>query len=156
MSTLLTPAQWTLTAGSTIYTLVFYILLPTKATPVRFAQSREAISIFHCTFMTIVSLACLRQSGVRDLLSSRVNEDEIPDRDLPIITTRSEFANAIVALETAYLLQDSLTLFSASKLHRRACGSTKGLNIKHLAYHHAGLIAALGVLQVYCHNLAAG
>jgi len=149
MSTLLTPAQWTLTAGSTIYPLVFYISLPKKVTPVRLAQRREAISIFHCTFMTIVSLACLRQSGVRDLLSSRVNEDEIPDRDLPIITTRSEFANAIVALETAYLLQDSLILFYASKLHRRADGTTKGLNIKHLAYHHAGLSVALGILQVY-------
>jgi len=149
MSTLLTPAQWTLTAGSTIYSLVFYISLPKNATPVRFAQSREAISIFHCTFITIVSVACLRQSGVHDLLSSRVSDDEIPDRNLPIITTRSEFANAIIALETAYLLQDSFILFYAWKLHRRAGGSTKGLNIKHLAYHHAVLSAALGVLQVY-------
>lgn len=99
--------------------------------------------------MTIISLACLRQSGVGNLLSSRVSDDEMADRDLPIITTRSEFANAIAALETAYLLQDSVILFYASKLHRRSGGSTKGLNIKHLAYHHVGLIAALGLLQVY-------
>ena len=99
--------------------------------------------------MTIISLICLRRSGVNDLLSSRVSDDEMPDRDLSIITTRSEFANAITALETAYLLQDSVILFYASKLHRRAGGSTKGLNIRHLAYHHAGLSAALGVLQVY-------
>ncbi|KAJ9659419.1 hypothetical protein H2198_003148 [Neophaeococcomyces mojaviensis] len=149
MSTLLTPAQWTLAAGSAIYPLAFYISLPKNATPARFAQSREAISIFHCTFMTIASLACLRQSDVRNLLSSRVSDNEIPDRDLPIITTRSEFANSVIALETAYLLQDSVILFYASKLHRRAGGSTKGLNIKHLAYHHAGLSAALVVLQVY-------
>lgn len=149
MSTLLTPAQWTLATGSIIYPLVFYVSLPKNATPVRFAQSREAISIFHCTFITVVSLACLRQSDFRDLLSSRVSDDEIPDRDLPIITTRSEFANAIIALETAYLLQDSVILFYASKLHQRAGGSTKGLNIRHLGYHHGGLSAALGLLQVY-------
>lgn len=99
--------------------------------------------------MTIISLACLRQSGVSDLLSSRVSDEEMQDRDLPIITTRSDFANAITALETAYLLQDSAILFYASKLPRRVGGSTEGLNIKHLAYHHAGLTAALGILQVY-------
>lgn len=149
MSTLLTPPQWTLAAGSVIYPLVFYVSLPKNTTPIRFAQSREAISIFHCTFVTILSLACLRQSGVRNLLSLRASNDEIPDRDLPIIKTRSEFANAIMALETAYLLQDSAILFYASKLHRRAGGSTKGLNIRHLAYHHGGLSAALGLLQLY-------
>ena len=99
--------------------------------------------------MTIVSLACLRQNGVRDLLSSRVSDEEMPDRDLPIITTRFEFANAITALETAYLLQDSVILLYASRLHRRAGGGTKGLNIKHLAYHYGGLIAALGALQIH-------
>ena len=149
MSTLLTPAQLTLAAGSIIYPLVFFTSLPENATPVRFAQSREAISIFHCTFTTILSLACLQQSGVRNLLSLRVSDNEIPDRDLPIITTRSEFANAIMALETAYLLQDSVILLYASKLHRRANGGTKGLNIRHLAYHHGGLSAVLGVLQIY-------
>ena len=149
MSTIMTPSQWTFATGFTIYPLVFYISLPRPATPVRFAQSREAISIFHCTFMTIISLACLRRSGFHDLLSSRVSDERIPDRDLPIITTRSELANAITALETAYLLQDSVILFYAWKLHRRVGGSTRGLNIRHLAYHHAGLSAALGVLQVY-------
>ena len=145
MSTLLTPAKWTLAAGSTIYSPVFYVSLPKTATPVRFAQCREAISIFHCSFMTIVSLICLRRSGVSDLLSSRVSDD----RDLSIVTTRSEFANAITALETAYLLQDSVILFYASKLHRHAGRSMKRLKIRHLAYHHVGLSAALGVLQLY-------
>jgi hypothetical protein len=149
MSKYLSPSQWTLATGSTIYPLIFYISLPKNASPARFAQSREAISIFHCTLMTVLSLSCLQQSSVTDLLSSHFSNDEVLDRDLPIITTRSEFANAITALEAAYLLQDSAILFYASRLHRRAGSSTKGLNITHLAYHHAGLSAALGILQLY-------
>jgi hypothetical protein len=151
MSHSLTPSQWTLAATSTIYPLILYTSLPTHPSPVRLAQSREAISIVHCTLMTALSLACLRQSSISSLLTRLPSNSDIPDRDLPIITQRSEFGNAITALETAYLLQDSVVLFYASRVARRAGqGSTaKGLNITHLAWHHAGLSAALGLLQVY-------
>ena len=145
----LTPSQWTLVAGSTIYPSIFYTSLPNRLSPARFAQSREAISIFHCSLMTFLSLACLRQNRVSSLLYPFDHNGELPDRDLPIITARSELANAITALETAYLLQDSVVLFYASRIPSRAGSRTKGLNIPHLAWHHAGLCAALGLLQVY-------
>jgi hypothetical protein len=147
----LLPSQSTLITASTLYPLIFYASLPSHPSPTRIAQSREAISIAHCTLMTILSLSCLRQSNLSSLLSRNIG-GEIPDRDLPIITTRSEFANAITALETAYLLQDSVVLFYAARVARRvgrAAASTKGLNFTHLAWHHAGLSAALGLLQVY-------
>jgi hypothetical protein len=146
----LTTSQWTLVAGSTIYPSIFYTSLPNRPSPARFAQSREAISILHCSLMTFLSLACLRQNRVSSLLYpvARGNA-ELPDRELPIITARSEFANAITALETAYLLQDSVVLFYASRLPSCAGLRTKGLNITHLAWHHAGLCTALGLLQVY-------
>lgn len=145
-------SQSTLAAASTIYPLLFYFSLPPHPTPLRIAQSREAISIAHCTLMTVLSLACLRQSSVSSLLSREYRSD-IPDRDLPIITTRSDFANAITALETAYLLQDSVVLIYASRVAKRAGRdgdrSMKGLNVTHLAWHHAGLSGALGMLQMY-------
>lgn len=101
--------------------------------------------------MTALSLACLRQSSISPLLARLPSNSDVPDRDLPIIRQRSEFGNAITALETAYLLQDSVVLFYAARLARRAGQGSgmKGLNITHLAWHHAGLSVALGLLQVY-------
>lgn len=133
-----------------MYPSIFYASLPKHPSPVRFAQSREAISVFHCSLITVLALACLRQSRVSSLLYPFTGDGELlPDRNLPIITARSEFANAITALETAYLLQDSVVLFYAWRLPGRAGSRRKGLNITHLAWHHAGFCAALGLLQVY-------
>ena len=47
-----------------------------------------------------------------------------PDYKLPIITKKSELANSLTAVETAYLLQDSVILILASQsqesLHAQA------------------------------------
>lgn len=163
MASLLSPSQWTFLFSSILYPVAFYLSTPSTATPARFAQSREAISIFHCTLVTILSISCLRRSSAGALLSACDGSDthtakrqsSLPesDADLPIITFRSGFANSITALETGYLLQDSLILFWADRLHRRArgqgCKALKGLNIRHLAWHHSVLVCALGVLQRY-------
>ena len=158
----LSPSQWTLLSSSILYQVAFYFSTPPKATPARFAQTREAISVFHCSLMTALSLVCLRLNS-ESLFPSvpSVSAARSPSRrplaesdsDLPIIAARSEFASSITALETGYLLQDSLVLFWADRVHRHAHSqgfkSLKGLNVKHLAYHHAGLVCALGTLQWY-------
>jgi hypothetical protein len=159
----LTPSQWTLFSSAVIYPLVFYISIPHNVTPARFAQSREAISAIHCSLVTALSIACLRRSSAGTLLSPDSSDgspatkfqSSLPksDADLPVITYRSEFANSITALETGYLLQDSLILFSAVRLHRQARSrgfkSLKGLNIRHLTWHHSFLVCALSLLQWY-------
>ena len=161
MAHLLTPSQWTLVSSAVIYPLAFYISTPVNATPARFAQSREAISFFHCSWVTALSVWCLRRNSAGALLSPDVESPstELPlplpksDADLPIISFRSEFASSITALETGYLLQDSLILFWAFRLHRQARDKgfkpLKGLNIRHLAWHHGFLVCGLSVLQWY-------
>ena len=160
---MLTASQWTLLSSAAVYPLVFYISIPDKVTPTQFAQRREAISIFHCSLMTALSIWCLRRNSADALLSpdsgtepsSTKFQSSMPesDVDLPIITYRSAFASSITALETGYLLQDSALMFWALRLHRRARGrgfkTLKGLNIRHLAWHHSFLVCALGVLQWY-------
>jgi hypothetical protein len=159
----LTASQWTLFSSAVIYPLTFYVSIPDHVTPTRFAQTREAISVFHCSLVTALSILCLQRSSAGALLSpgssarSPITSFQSPlpasDADLPVITYRSEIANGITALETGYLLQDSLILFWADRLHRRARGGgvkpLKGLNIRHLAWHHSFLVCALGVLQWY-------
>jgi TLC domain len=159
----LTTSQWTLLSSAVIYPLAFYISMPDNVTPARFARSREAISVFHCSLVTVLSILCLRQSSAGTLLSSGSTagppitglQSPLPesDTDLPIITHRSEFANSITALETGYLLQDSLILFWADRLHRHARARgfkpLKGLNIRHIAWHHGFPVCGLGVLQWY-------
>ena len=159
----LSASQWTLLSSAVLYPLAFYISIPNNVSPARFAQSREAISVFHCSLVTALSVLCLRRSSAGTLLSSGPStgtpvtklQSSLPESDanLPIIIYRSEFANSITALETGYLLQDSLILFWAGRLYRQARGRglkpLKGLNIRHLAWHHSFLVTALGVLQWY-------
>ena len=112
--------------------------------------------------MTIASLICLQQAKASSLLNKAVRgleKDDLrqfPDRDLPIITAKSTFANALTAFETAYLLQDSAVLFYTDKVRRASTSTglykTKGLNNKHLAIHHAVLSCAFGTLQWYIHQ----
>ncbi|MCJ1435897.1 hypothetical protein MMC27_005273 [Xylographa pallens] len=162
-----TPSQVLLTSTAA-YASTFYLSLPTSPTPTRLAKTREALSVIHCTVATALSLACLRQNS--DALFPALPPAAPPSHTpshvdprasesaLPLIATRSAFANAITAFETGYLLSDSLILLYSVRLARRSNVARKskqqlvGLNMRHLAYHHAGLSAALLYLQWYIHH----
>ncbi|MCJ1320283.1 hypothetical protein MMC15_005621 [Xylographa vitiligo] len=162
-----TPSQILLTSTAA-YASTFYLSLPPSPTATRLAKTREALSLIHCTVATALSLACLRQQ--RDALFPRLppgvpssqslsNVDpRVSESALPLIATRSAFANAITAFETGYLLSDSLILLYSVRLARRSNVAAKskqrlvGLNMRHLAYHHAGLSAALLYLQWYIYH----
>lgn len=163
MPTLL-PSQYALISSFFAYLATFYIATPRVASPLRLATSREAISIVHCTLMTTLSAICLKMELPSTKLPSsrgdgRASHEPLPDYQLPIITTKSELANSVTAIETAYLLQDSLILLLASRRERAflrgLSGTTsdvkaiKGLNFRHLGWHHAFLGSAFAVLQVY-------
>ncbi|MCJ1395100.1 hypothetical protein MMC18_007981 [Xylographa bjoerkii] len=156
-----TPSQILLTSTAA-YASVFYLSLPSSLTATRLAKTREALSLIHCTLATALSFACLRQH--RDALFPTLptapskGAPRASESALPLIATRSAFANAITALETGYLLSDSLILLYSVRLARSNHAAAKskqrlvGLNMRHLAYHHAGLSAALLYLQWYIYR----
>ena len=88
------------------------------------------------------------------------------DSTLPIIAARPTSAHVLTAIETAYLLQDSVVLaYYALRLSRTSSPSyspsssttipppikIKGLNLTHLSLHHALLSTAFLTLQSYIH-----
>jgi hypothetical protein len=153
-------SHYALLASFFAYLTAFNGITPHKASPLRLAASREAISIFHCTSMTILTVICLSKE-LPSTISARPNHEQpVADRDLPLITRKSEFANSLTAIETAYLLQDSVVLLLAARSKRtfKKTSSTgkisrakalRGLNLRHLGWHHALLGSAFFVLQVY-------
>ncbi|KAK5021103.1 hypothetical protein BJ546DRAFT_982129 [Cryomyces antarcticus] len=148
-------AQLTLLASLFAYPLLFHFVTPSKPTPARFSQSREAISAAHCTLVTVLSLHELHRNSA--LWTSHpppaAAATPSPASSSTLITTRSAFANAITALETGYLIQDAVILLLGARLRVKAKGTTgrlaKEINWRVLGWHHAGLSAALGVLQWY-------
>jgi hypothetical protein len=154
------PSQYALLGSFFGYLVVIYATTPRQATPLRLATSREAISICHCTFMTLATIYCLRWKLPATLFIEDLRTRPVADYELPIITTRSELANALTAIETGYLLQDSIMLLLAAQSKqvllnkkisssRDARGTLRGLNLRHLGWHHALLGSAFVVLQIY-------
>lgn len=147
---------WTLGGSITIYSLVYLLNLPSNPSFIQVAKTREAISIIHCSFQTILSVACLRHHA--DSLAPTTSYDDLrsipTDSHTPIIATKSAFGNTITAIETGYLLQDSFVLFHAyyTRSHQhntKAIRQLKGWNLVHLSLHHGILAALLLVLQHY-------
>ena len=148
-----TSAQRAFLGSLFIYPIIHLASLPTEASFPRITQSREAISIFHCTLQTVLSVACLRRHS--NALSTSNNEGPNLSSirpSSPIITTQSTFGACITAIETGYLLQDSIILLHAYRQRNRAASSSlqlKGWNFLHLGLHHAILGGLLLLLQYY-------
>lgn len=145
------------------YPVLFYLVTPRSATPSRFIKSREAISVLHCTFVTLAS-AYVLQSRHRDWDSNRLGgslgkrnpaEPNISyGANSPLITTRSTLGNSITAFEMGYLVQDAVILILAARLRAQGLGRgreslVKEINWRVLGWHHAGISTALGLLQWY-------
>ena len=144
------------------YPLVFFLVTPHNATASRLTKSREAISVLHCTLVTLSSAYELHnQSKAWHVISpSRTRTPSASKRgavrtgdgaNCPLITTHSTLGNSIAAFEMGYLVQDAVILILAARL--RARGRGKGLvteiNWRVLGWHHAGLSSALAALQWY-------
>lgn len=165
-------SQVTLVTSLIAYPLLFFLVTPRNATPPRFAKSREAISAFHCTFVTLASIYELQRRysewNTHTPSSFPTKPTTGPAEATPgawigygadgarsaLITTRSTLGNSITALETAYLVQDAVILILGARLRARYGGGrgkslAKEINWRVLGWHHAGLSSALGVLQWY-------
>lgn len=163
----LTGPQTALLTSIVTYPLIFFFVTPRNATATRFTQSREAISVLHCTLVTLVAAYELRRQSLgwdnnaiistsgSNRPASKSYDDAINGgggADCPLITTRSPLGNSITAFEMGYLLQDAVTLILAARLRARARGGNglvKEINWRVMGWHHAGLSSALAVLQWY-------
>ena len=137
------------------YPLLLRLLSGPKPTPWAFSKSIKAISTFHSALLTALALFSLQRipwtsSGATANLSgpskrSIAGNGGYPnDSQNPLIVARSEFANAITAIEAGYLVQDIFVLLLEMWLHRGA----KRLD-KTLMTHHVGIGGALLVLHYY-------
>jgi hypothetical protein len=150
--------QITLLGSLISYPLLFYLVTPRNATPERFVVSREAISVLHCSLVTLGSIYELKRQYIALHPSlPRPGQEDGGTRsgygaDSPLITTRSVFGNSLTALETGYLVQDAVILILAARLRTRGQGRkalVKQINWRVLGWHHVGLASALGMLQMY-------
>ncbi|KAG9237303.1 TLC domain-containing protein [Amylocarpus encephaloides] len=153
--------QMALLSSIITYPLVFLLVTPRHATASRFTKSREAISVLHCTLVTLLSAYELqKQSKDWDAIpTSRTNRAASKHDALqtsngascPLIATRSALGNSIAALEMGYLVQDAVILILAARLRTRERGKglAKEINWRVLGWHHAGLSTALAMLQWY-------
>ena len=174
--------QITLFSSIVAYPLLFHLVTPRNASASRFIKSREALSVVHCTLVTLASAYELHRRSKDwnanpassfltggDTLAPTTDKERSLDSDVPLgsnpayganaplITARSIVGNSIMAFELGYLLQDSVVLFLASKLRKRDAGSDikpliKDINWKVLSWHHLGFSSALGVLQWYIYH----
>lgn len=156
------------TGSLLFYPLLFRAITPRTPSVSRFSKSREAISAFHCTLVTVVSLYELRrqrhvwmpqrlpappqhQSGSKIGVGSDEAMKAPNGASMPIITARSSIGNCLAALECAYLVQDTVVLLLGAQLRSRQHGTSlvKEINWRLVGWHHCGLAAAFGVLQWY-------
>lgn len=131
------------------YPLLFRLITSSKATPARFAQSRETLSILHSIFISVLAATELRRHYDKWAPPPHsLSRGSGPSgADLDFIRTRSAPGNAIIAWECGYLIQDSVILgLVASKQHRAALA--KGLNWRVLVWHHFGIATALGLFHL--------
>jgi hypothetical protein len=138
------------------YPLIFISVTPRNASASRFTKSREAISVLHCTFVTLLSAWELRaqSSHWNTHRPSPINGDEksANGASCPLITTSSVRGNSIMAYELGYLVQDSVILVLAARLRAQegpVRRLVKEINWRVLGWHHVGLSSALALLQWY-------
>ena len=135
------PSQITLLASSTLYPLLFRRLTGSNPTRTRYDASLKAVSTLHSILTTILAISALRGQQW-----THVKETAYPDdTSNPLISTHSEFLNAITALETGYLVSDTVALLSGPRLHN---GKSPPLD-KVLLTHHTLIGTALLLLQYY-------
>ena len=151
------PSLLTLCASATGYPILLRLLNGPSPSPDCLSTSIKAISTLHSSLTTALALYILKQPEWRDPSLhapshlSRTSQTSIAgangypdDTHNPLIAARSEFANAITALEAGYLLQDSIAILREAHAH----GGGKALD-KTLLTHHVGIGTALLVLHYY-------
>lgn len=160
----LLPSQICLLSSTTIYPVLAYFL-NRHPRPLhrleRYVKVNKSLSTLHSSLITILAIYALRRQDWRPSNSSATwsrpkssrsgpsgpgltdgnfNED---DSQNPFIIARSEFANSITAIETGYLIQDTVALLLQHYRYKDPKLE------KTLLLHHVGIGAALSYLQYW-------
>ena len=155
----LLPSQISLLISLTAYPALLRLLTGPSPNAVRFAKATKVISTVHSILITSLALYVLskpqwRRAGSPALqqttaTATTVKSRMYPDDSVnPTITGRSEFANAVTAVECGYLIQDTIVLLLPQARLNGMMGGEENLD-KTLLTHHIGIGGALLVLQYY-------
>lgn len=157
-----TPSQLSLLTSLTAYPLLLRLFSGPNPTPQRLSKSIKATSTIHSLLITLLALHLLSQPQWRShasppqplSISSKQNlaghdGGSYPDDTLnPIISGRSEYGNAITAIEAGYLVQDTFALLYLARVQGNNKGAWRNLD-KTLVTHHITIGTALLILQYY-------
>lgn len=160
------PSQLSLLTSLTAYPLLLRLFSGPNPTPQRLSNSTKAISTIHSLLITLLALHFLSRPQWRSHASSppplspsskqnvaghNSGGGGYPDDTLnPTISGRSEYGNAITAIEAGYLVQDTFTLLYLARLQGKNNNGRWWRNLdKTLATHHITIGTALLVLQYY-------
>ena len=154
------PSQLSLLTSLTAYPLLLRLFSGPNPTPQHLSKSIKATSTIHSLLITLLALHLLSQPQWRSPsppppLSTPSKQNlaghdggGYPDDTLnPTISGRSEYGNAITAIEAGYLLQDTFALLYLARLQGEN-GVRRNLD-KTLLTHHITIGAALLILQYY-------
>ncbi|MCJ1278848.1 hypothetical protein MMC21_006667 [Puttea exsequens] len=151
------PSQLALAASAALYPVQLRVLCGRSPSPQHLSKALKALSTIHSSLVTALAIYVLKQPQWRNppsnppfdvTTSSKIKvagANGYPDdTHNPLISARSEFANAITAIEAGYLLSDTVALLREARAH----GGMKALD-KTLLTHHVGIGTALLVLHYY-------
>ena len=152
------PSQLSLLVPLTSYPLLLRLFSGPNPNPQRLSKSIKGTSTIHSLLITLLALHFLSQPQWRSpspppplSTSSKQNlagHSGYPDDTLnPTISGRSEYGNAITAIEAGYLVQDTFALLYLARLQGQN-GVRRNLD-KTLVTHHITIGIALLILQYY-------
>ena len=158
-------SQLSLLTSLTAYPLLLRLFSGSNPTPQRLSKSIKATSTIHSLLITLLALHFLSQpqwrSHVspppplsatlkRNLASHNGGGGYPDDTPNPTISGRSEYGNAITAIEAGYLVQDTFALLYFARLQgNKNNGRWLRSLDKTLVTHHITIGTALLILQYY-------
>ena len=151
-------SQLSLLISLTAYPLLLRLFSGPNPTPQRLTKSIKGTSTVHSLLITLLALHLLSQPQWRfptpsPPLSTSAKQNlaghgGYPDDTLnPTISGRSEYGNAITAIEAGYLVQDTFAVLYLARLQGKN-GVQRDLD-KTLVTHHITIGTALLILQYY-------
>lgn len=156
------PSQLSLLTSLTAYPLLLRLFSGSNPTPQHLSKSIKATSTIHSLLITLLALHFLSEPQWRSHAtpppppspSSKqhlAGQGGYPDDTLnPTISGRSEYGNAITAIEAGYLVQDTFALLYLARLQGNNSNGRWWRNLdKTLITHHITIGTALLILQYY-------
>ncbi|TPX23240.1 hypothetical protein DIZ76_012566 [Coccidioides immitis] len=145
-----------LASSAVTYPLLLRAITPRNSTTAQFMKSRELLSVAHCVLVLSATLYELHQQR-RDwdphatALESERQPLSAKKNHINILEAKPPLANAILAFECGYLIQDFAVLVLGARRTasdgRARSVLARNVNWRVLGWHHLGVVAGLGMFQ---------